>query len=94
MYDTPEEAIACITGLGGQPCSKSVANPKRSFPGLRRHPTDGDTQGHESLKKDWDFWSLKKCSALMLKIFQQESPICTTFSYNYYINYNYNNKLN
>jgi hypothetical protein len=32
MYDTPDEAIACITGLGGQPCSKWVENPNRSSP--------------------------------------------------------------
>jgi hypothetical protein len=32
MYETPEEAIAGITMLGGQPCAKCVANPKRSSP--------------------------------------------------------------
>src|SRR5260370_22684255 len=32
MYDTPDEAIAGITVLGGQPCSKCVANPNRLSP--------------------------------------------------------------
>src|SRR5258708_36322306 len=32
MYDTPVEAISCMTGFVDQPCSKCVANPNRSSP--------------------------------------------------------------